>query len=85
MNMIKYYSSDAFQNATVETFDSDWEELDLLLLKVRPQAVMLILSSALFYKCIYFINAFRDHCDWTSKLNYEKQSIPIITTHNSKH
>lgn len=52
MNVIKYYSSAAFQNATVQTFDSDWEELDLLLLKVRPQAVMLIFSSTLFYKCI---------------------------------
>lgn len=30
MNTIKYYSSAAFQNAAVETFDSDLEEEDLL-------------------------------------------------------
>jgi len=52
MNVIKYYSSAAFQNATVETFDSDLKDQDLLMFKVRPQAVMLILSSTLFYKCI---------------------------------
>lgn len=52
MNKIKYYSSAAFQNATAETFDSDLEEQGLLVLKGRPQAVTLIFSSTLFYKCI---------------------------------
>lgn len=29
MNMIKSYSSAAFQNAAAESLGSDWEELDL--------------------------------------------------------
>lgn len=75
MNKIKYYSSAAFQNATAETFDSDLEEQGLLVLKGRTQTIMLIFSS------IYFINASKHHCDQTS--NYGKQSILIITTHNT--
>lgn len=51
MKKIKYYSSAAFQNATTETFDSDLEKQGLLVLKGRPQAVMLIFSSTLFHKC----------------------------------
>lgn len=52
MNKIKDYSSAAFQDATAETFDSDLEEQSLLVLKGRPQALMLIFSSTLLYKCI---------------------------------
>lgn len=33
------------------------------------------------YFLLHFINASKDHCDWTS--NYGKLSIPIITTHNA--